>query len=233
MKRALAIRHVAFEDLGTLVGLLHQRGYDAVYQEAGVADLASITLSTDDLLVVLGGPIGAYEEDRYPFLRDELHLIEQALRADIPILGLCLGAQLLARALGARVYAGEEKEIGIAPIELTSEGRASCVRHLAPDFRVLHWHGDTFDLPAGATSLASTSLTPHQAFSAGPKILGLQFHIEAEAEQAERWLIGHTCELTGAGIDVPQLRKDMNAYLPAIARKSRAAVGEWLDGAAR
>ena len=181
---------------------------------------------------MLGGPIGAHEEDRYPFLLDELRLIEQALCADIPILGLCLGAQLLARALGARVYAGKGKEIGIAPIELTSEGRVSCLRHLAPHFRVLHWHGDTFDLPAGATCLASTRLTPHQAFGWGAKILGLQFHIEAEAEQAERWLIGHTCELTGAGLDVQQLRKDMGTHLPVIAQKSRAAIGEWLDGAA-
>ncbi|MBR1122255.1 glutamine amidotransferase [Bradyrhizobium lablabi] len=233
MKRAFAIRHVAFEDLGSLAALLRQRGYDAVYLEAGIADLASIAVDRDDLLIVLGGPIGAYEEDRYPFLRDELRVIEQALRADVPILGLCLGAQLLARALGARVYAGKGKEIGVAPIELSAAGHASCLRHLAPDFRVLHWHGDTFDLPAGATCLASTSLTPHQAFSMGAKILGLQFHIEAEAEQAERWLIGHTCELTGASLDVPQLRQDMRRFLPEVAQKSRAAIGEWLDGAAR
>lgn len=231
MKRAHAIRHLAFEDLGSLAGLLHQRGYDAIYQDAGVCNLASITFHTDDMLVVLGGPIGAYEEDRYPFLLDELRVIEQALRAGIPVLGVCLGAQLLARVLGARVYPGPGKEIGIAAIELSAAGRASCLRHLAPDFRVLHWHGDTFDLPAGATCLASTSLTPHQAFSVGPKILGLQFHIEAEAEQAERWLIGHTSELSSAGLDVPQLRKDMSQFLPAMAQKSRIAIAQWLDGA--
>ena len=203
-----------------------------VYLDAGVADL-SLAVEPDDALVVLGGPIGAYEDDRYPFLSDELRLIERALKQQIPVLGICLGAQLLARALGARVYPGAGREIGIAPINLTAEGEASCLKHLAPDHRVFHWHGDTFDLPDGVVRLASTAMTPNQAFSHGARVLGLQFHIEAEARQVERWLIGHTCELGVAGLDVVALRDDLRQHLPDVERKGRSAVAEWLETAAR
>jgi GMP synthase (glutamine-hydrolysing) len=229
MKRAVALRHLAFEDLGILADILEARGYTIAYQDAGVSDLAAVTLNQGDALIILGGPIGAYQESEYPFLVDELRLIESALKAATSILGICLGAQLLARALGARVYPGPQKEIGIAPVDLTPEGRASCLRHLAPSFDVLHWHGDTFDLPAGATRLASTSITPNQAFSAGASILGVQFHIEADPAQIERWLIGHTGELAAAAIDVPTLRRDLSSRLPDVARGGRSALAEWLD----
>ena len=229
MPRAVAVRHVAFEDLGSMASVLATRGYDVVYLDAGVADL-SVTLDPDDIVIVLGGPIGAYEDDRYPFLTDELRLIERALKQQSPVLGICLGAQLLARALGARVYRGTAREIGVGSIELTPEGRRCCLRHFADAPQVLHWHGDTFDLPAGAVGLASTAITPNQAFSHGKNVLGLQFHVEAEASQIERWLIGHTCELGVAGLDIVGLRKDLHRHLPDIERSGRAAMTEWLDG---
>jgi GMP synthase (glutamine-hydrolysing) len=229
LKRALAIRHVAFEDLGTIGGVLEARGYQTTYLDAGVADLSQVELAESDLVVILGGPIGAYEETRYPFLRHEMLLIERALKQRSRVLGICLGAQLLASALGARVYPGRQKEIGIGPISLTPEGHSGCLGKLAPDPRVLHWHGDTFDLPAGAIRLASTEITPNQAFAYGGSTLGLQFHIEAEPAGIERWLIGHTCELAIAGIDVPRLRRELQDQLPAIARKSRATIEAWLE----
>ena len=232
MKRVLAIRHVAFEDLGSMAASLEARGYDATYLDAGVADL-SLLIMPDDLLIVLGGPIGAYEDNRYPFLADELRLIERALKQQIPVLGICLGAQLLARALGSRVYPGAAREIGIGAIELTPEGHASCLKHLAPSCRVFHWHGDTFDLPAGAIRLASTAITPNQAFSHGKNVMALQFHVEAEARQIERWLIGHTCELGIAGIDVAALRDDLCKQLPDVERNGRAVIAEWLDAIPR
>jgi GMP synthase (glutamine-hydrolysing) len=230
MPRVVAVRHVAFEDLGSIASVLAERGHDAVYLDAGVADL-SFTPGPHDILIVLGGPIGAYEDNRYPFLTDELRLIERALKQNTPVLGICLGAQLLARALGALVYRGTRREIGVGSIDLSPQGHRSCLRHFAGAPQVLHWHGDTFDLPAGAVRLASTAITPNQAFVHGTKVLGLQFHVEAEARQIERWLIGHTCELDMAGIDVAALRKDLHMHLPDIERRGRAAIAEWLDDA--
>jgi len=192
-----------------------------------------VRLEPDDALIVLGGPIGAYEDDRYPFLADELRLVERALKQQIPVLGICLGAQLLARALGARVHPVAGREIGVAPVALTAEGQASCLKHLAPGYRVFHWHGDTFDLPEGAVRLASTAMTPNQAFARGSKVLGLQFHVEAEAARIERWLIGHTCELGITGLDVVALREDLRRHLPDVERKGRSAIADWLERAAR
>jgi len=227
MKRAIMIRHLAFEDAGILAPVLAARGYDASYRDAGVDDLGDLALSAGDLLIVLGGPIGAYEEAKYPFLVDELRMIERALRQRVAILGVCLGAQLLARALGGRVYPGRAKEIGIAPITLTADGQRSCLARLTDERRVLHWHGDTFDLPAGAVRLASTDITPNQAFALGPT-LGLQFHIEAEPAKFERWLIGHAGELAAAGIDVAALRAQAARELPAIAAAGARAMDAWL-----
>src|ERR1700744_18182 len=153
-KTVLALRHVAFEDLGAFETTLQDGGYTIRYADLGLDDLSSF--EAPDLLAVLGGPIGVYENDLYPFLNDEIALIGRRLQAGLPTLGICLGAQLMARALGARVYPGRGKEIGWKPLTLTAAGRES----LAPldGLPVLHWHGDTFDLPDGAANLASTDL---------------------------------------------------------------------------
>ncbi len=121
---------------------------------------------------------------------------KEALRRGTPMIGICLGAQAIAAVLGSRVYPGREKEIGFGLISLSQEGRASPLAALGETgFRVLHWHGDTFDLPSGTTRLAETAITPNQAFAHGPKVLALQFHVEPRARELERWLIGHTMEL--------------------------------------
>lgn len=209
MKTCVAIRHVAFEDLGSFHPPLAAAGYSVRTVEAGIDDFAALDESAIDLLVILGGPIGAYEVDNYPFLVSELQLIGTRLRAGRPTIGICLGAQLMARALGARVYPNSlGKEIGWSALDLTEAGRNSPLAVLegAP---VLHWHGDTFDLPAGATLLASTPVTRNQAFSWGKAALGLQFHVEATGAGLERWFIGHACEIGGVpGLTVPELRTD-------------------------
>jgi GMP synthase (glutamine-hydrolysing) len=206
MKHVLAIRHVAFEDLGTFEKVFVEAGYQVDYVEAPTHDLGALDIHAPDVVVVLGGPIGAYEEDNYPFLLQELKLIEQRLKSGRPLLGICLGAQLMARASGARVYAGPQKEIGWGRLTLTEAGARSALAPLSGDASVLHWHGDTFDLPPSAERLASSPLYENQAFSIGPSVLGLQFHLEASASEIERWLVGHACELSHAGVKLQSLR---------------------------
>jgi GMP synthase (glutamine-hydrolysing) len=179
---------------------------------------------------VLGGPIGAYEADLYPFLATELRILEARLRAGRPTLGICLGAQVMAAALGARDYPLPRKEIGWAPVTLTAEGRASMLRHVDGDVPVLHWHGDTFDLPEGATLLASTETCPHQAFQWGPSALGLQFHLEVVASEIERWLIGHACELATLrpGVTISSLRAETQRWAPTLTLRAANCFHAWL-----
>lgn len=230
MKTVLAIRHVAFEDLGAFAPVLMARGWDIRYAEAGVDPIDTAGATQPDLLCVLGGPIGAYDEDVYPFLQDELAAIAARLEAGRPLLGICLGAQLIARAAGARVYPGSAREIGFAPIMLTEAGRHSCLAPFADDPMALHWHGDSFDLPVGAENLASTDLCANQAFSLGPAVIGFQFHPEAATGRGfERWLIGHAAELAAAGIDVPRLRAEAADLAPALEDKAHRTLANWLD----
>jgi GMP synthase (glutamine-hydrolysing) len=226
MQNAVAIRHVAFEDAGTLESVLEDRGIGLRYLEAGVDDLSPA--KDTDLLVVLGGPIGIYEVDRYPFLKQELATIEAAVKQGIPVVGICLGCQALAAVLAARVYPGKQKELGWDEMTLTKEGKASPLGAIE-GIRVLNWHGDTFDLPVGATRLASTSITPNQAFTYGPKILALQFHVELPERDLEKWLIGHTVELANSKVDLGGLRTETARYAPAANAASQRLFNDWLD----
>jgi GMP synthase (glutamine-hydrolysing) len=211
--------------------VLAARGYKVEYREAPTDDLTATDLAQCNLLVVLGGPIGAYEEDRYPFLAPEIALIKTRLEQKQPVLGICLGAQLMARALGAKVYPSGGKEIGWLPLELSTAGKASSLGKLKPGAAVLHWHGDTFDLPANAVHLASSAQTRNQAFAIGRHGLALQFHLEATAKGLERWLVGHAGEIAGTpGIGVNQLRSDSARCAPALAPQAVAVLEAWLDG---
>jgi len=204
-----AIQHLAFEDLGALEDVFYQLGFRVRYFEAGIDDLTK-AMQHKGLTIILGGPIGVYETEDYPFLRQETDLLKVRLEENLPTLGICLGAQLIAHALGAKVYAGHQKEIGWSKLSLSNAEN----NPLAPlfDTPVLHWHGDTFDLPKQAELLASSEIYPNQAFSVGKNILALQFHIEVAADSLEKWLIGHTCELRKAEINIPALRADNEKY---------------------
>ena len=227
-KTCLAVRHVAFEDLGLLDSLLGARGYAVRWLEAGVDPLDTGAVVEPDLVVVLGGPIGVYEADIYPFFANEIKALAARLAANKPTLGICLGAQMMAAALGARVAPGPVKEIGWAPLTLTDAGKASVLGPLAGS-PVLHWHGDNCDLPAGCERLAATAPCPVQAFSRMPSQLALQFHIETEPAQLERWLIGHTVELGKAGVDPRSLRDQARLHGAATAAAGRAVLSAWLD----
>jgi GMP synthase (glutamine-hydrolysing) len=228
LKTAIAIRHLAFEDLGCFGPVLERAGYKIHYYDIGLEDLGTLEPLNSELIVVLGGPVGAYEDDRYPFLLEEVRLLKARLSADRPTIGICLGAQLIARALGARVYPGSMKEIGFKPITLSEAGRTSPLASFA-DVPVLHWHGDTFDLPEGATHLASTDVCRNQAFAYGRKALAVQFHPEAGGVGFEGWLIGHTLELSAAGIDVPTLRAENERLAPALRPRAAASLEAWLN----
>lgn len=152
-------------------------------------------------LVVLGGPMNVDEEERYPFLRDEVRALQQASSLGVPILGICLGAQLLAKALGARVYPAKAKEIGFFRVQLTEEGgRDPLFRTQGRFMTVFQWHGDTFDLPRDAVTLASSSVCPQQAFRYGRGAYGLQFHLEVTPGMVASWTREYVSELAGLGL---------------------------------
>jgi GMP synthase (glutamine-hydrolysing) len=233
-REVLAIRHVHFEDLGSLEQVLGERAWFVRYLDVGHGRIEAPNPAAPALTVVLGGPIAAYDDAAYPTLKPLLNLIEKRIEAGRPTLGICLGAQLIARALGARVYPAQRKEIGWVPLTLTDAGRNSPVRHLDGEHvSMLHWHGDTFDLPVDAVRLASTLDCENQAFSWGPHVLGFQCHPEVRGDRFERWLIGHAGEIAStAGLDAPSLRADTARLAPTLEAAARKTFGEWLDALA-
>lgn len=224
--KAVAIQHVAFEDTGILAPLLAARGWQLQTLQAGIDRLDDA--ETADLLIVLGGPISANDVHAYPHLRVLHALLRSRLAAHRPTLGICLGAQLVARALGACVTPMGAKEIGFAPLSLTDAGLASPLRALV-GIPVLHWHGETFTLPDGAQRLAATPACAQQAFAIGHHLLALQCHPEVDATRIDTWLIGHADELQRAGIDPRALREQAHRYAAPLAAAARDLFAAWLD----
>ncbi|HUZ95390.1 MAG TPA: glutamine amidotransferase [Edaphobacter sp.] len=225
------IRHVHFEDLGTLEAFLQEAGYQIRYYESGVDELPD-PVTGAALAVVLGGPVGVCETEAYPEMASERLWLKTRMEACRPTVGICLGAQLMAAALGSEVGPMGRKEIGFAPLELTEAGRRGPLRHLE-GIAALHWHGDSFAIPAGAEHLAATNLCRNQAFALGPRMLGLQFHVEVDGGSGfERWLLGHAVELAGAGIDPHELRRQAAFWTEQLRRAAQAMFAEWLSGIA-
>lgn len=189
MKKVLVCQHVPYELLGTLNPLLKESGFRIRYVNFGRHPDATPGLRGYDGLVILGGPMSATRLDKHPHLETEVRLVEEALRRDIPVLGICLGAQLVARALGACVRRNPVKEIGWYDVTLTPEGkRDSVLRHFRGTERIFQWHGDTFDIPDGAQRLACSDDCHNQAFRYGDQVYGFQFHLEVDVPLVERWL---------------------------------------------
>lgn len=227
-KRLLAIQHVHFENLGSLEPYFQSWGYAIDYQQAGLNDLQQLDPLNYDLIVILGGPIGANDEEEYPFLNDELAIIRKTLKVNRPLLGFCLGAQLIAKALGAKVYAGNHIEIGWYPLEITPAGKDSPIRYLGGETTsMFHWHNDTFDLPENAVHLASSARCKHQIFSYQSSCLAFQCHPEFELKSIEAWLIGHACELSKHKIDINQLRQQSQLFANQLSQQTLMCLDEW------
>jgi len=198
MKPIIALRHVPHETLGRLEPLIAQAGLTFQYVDLFTSRPANFDPMSCAGLVVLGGPMNVDETERYPFLAAEIDWIFAALTAQTPVLGICLGSQLLAKAAGARVYPNSVKEIGWYALELTAAAADDPLFANCPaNPTVFQWHGDTFDVPAGAVHLASTAACRHQAFRVGRSAWGLQFHVEVTEEMIDEWLAepGNCAEL--------------------------------------
>jgi len=231
-RRALVLSHVAFEDLGTFEAPLRERGFEIESVLAATASFPLQQAESCELLIVMGGPIGVYDQQDYPFLKDEIALIGQRLAARKPILGVCLGAQLMAAALGARVYPGANgKEIGWFPLQsaVNLAPPEWFAPLLADNLQLLHWHGDTFDLPSGAVHLACSKLYANQAFAIENFALALQFHPEVTATGLESWYVGHASELHHAGISIAGLRSAAQQHGARLEAAAGRFLKLWLD----
>lgn len=231
MKRALIVRHTSYEGAAGFRQPIEEAGY--AFNRIDVSDpgFAALDWTAPDLLVVMGGPMGVYERDAYPWIDGELAGLRERIARELPTIGVCLGSQMIAAALGARVYPGPLKEVGFAPITLSAAGEASTLRHLA-GVPLLHWHGDTFDLPAGAELLASTAAYP-QAFRMGTQLLALQCHPEmGEDPRIDLWFADADDYLAAAGTDAVRVRADYAQLGPPAVAAGRAMLGEWLSALA-
>jgi GMP synthase (glutamine-hydrolysing) len=229
----VVLQHVAPEGPGAIGDALAAEGvpFDLVRAHEGAAIPRDGERYSG--LVVMGGPMGVYEADRYPHLRDELRLVEWFLGRGRPVLGVCLGSQILAAALGARVYASGRQEIGWIPVTL-EPGREddALLGRAPPQLTPLQWHGDAFDLPRGAVRLARSALTENQAFRHGPSAWGLLFHLEASAGQVAAMAEAFPDDLARAGVDGRRLVAEAGERTRALAPIARDVFGAWARAAA-
>lgn len=229
-REVLAIRQVRFKDLGALAPVLESLGYRIRYLDATRDDLTAANASDPDLVVILGGPPCATDEARFPFLVDQLRLIEQRLNSGRPMLGICLGAQLIARALGGRIHPDVAPELGWWPVHLSTAGHASSLRYLS-QVPVLHWHSDAIELPAQAERLAWTENCEVQAFAHGEAVLGLQFHPEVDADAMQEWLAAHVSQLDAHPLQsVERLRDETLRCSQWMTERSAAMLRDWING---
>jgi len=220
MKPVLVLRHEPDVSLGSLAGVLAEAGLEA--RQIDLFERVPDDLPWDKSagLIALGGTMSANDGCKFPFLVAELRWLSEAVRRNLPTLGICLGAQLLAKALGAEVYRSPRSEIGWFQIELLPGAAGDrLLSGRGPAETVFHWHNDTFDLPAGAVHLARSAACPYQAFRAGVSAYGLQFHAEMQPELLETWLraaeSGRSAN-TPSGVDVAAIRSAAEAEFPAM-----------------
>lgn len=227
MADVLILQHVRPEPPGTIADALDNEGVSyrvvRIHRDEPVPE----TLDADGL-VVMGGPMGVGDIEALPPLSRELSLIEHALTDDVPVLGVCLGSQLLAHVLGADVRPASEKEIGWADVTLTDAASGdSLFRAVDDPFTAFHWHGDVFTVPDGAVSLARTAQTEHQAFRYGPTAYGLLFHLEVTPKTAAWMTKAFQDELAEEGLDGAEIRRAAMSHEPGLRDTARTVFGRW------
>lgn len=228
MPSVYALQHLAAEPLGTIGDALQAGGIEATYIRVFEGEPVPDDMNRASGLVVMGGPMGAYEQDEYPFLSHEIRLIERALRAEKPVLGICLGSQLLAAALGAEVRKAHRKEIGWFPVWLTEAATGDRVfSEIEDSFMAYHWHGDVFDVPRGAISLASSDQTQCQAFAYSKNAYGFLFHLEATQKIVEDMTRGFAAELDEEMLDAAGILDQTRTHLGGFQRIGASVFQRW------
>lgn len=226
--RVLVLQHTPPETLGTIADALQRRGISARYVRAFQGEPIPKDLAGEGGLIILGGPMGVYDRERHLFLKEELRLIETALKEKNPILGICLGSQMLAHALGAQVRRADRKEMGWHVVRLTGEGQAdplfAGVEH---SFFACHWHGDIFEIPQGSVPLASSERTPHQAFRHGHNAYGLLFHLEITEHMIREMIRTFSDELKEENLDGGWLLEKAGEHLAPLERISGNVFDRW------
>ena len=234
MPKILVFQHVAHQILGTLDPLLRQAGFRIRYVNFGRDPDARPELDGYDGLVVLGGPMNADETDAHPHLAHEIEVIGEAIARERPMLGICLGAQLLARALGSPVERAPTHEVGWYDVAMSDAARDDAILgHFEPVERLFQWHEDTFDVPTTGVHLASSEICPNQAFRVGDRAYGFQFHLEADGQLIERWLATPehraALEQSGASFDPERIRTETAACVDRQQEIARRAFGGFIE----
>ncbi|MBI3803762.1 MAG: type 1 glutamine amidotransferase [Nitrospirae bacterium] len=228
MPKIRVIQHIGCETLGSIADALDAAKRSVEYIRPFEGMPIPDTMEETAGLIIMGGPMGVYEHSRYPFLSEEMRLIEQALKAETPVLGVCLGSQLLAATLGAAVAPGEKKEIGWHPVELLPAAQADPLwSGIEPAFTAYHWHGDIFQLPDGAVSLAKSAQTERQAFRYRSNAYGFLFHMEVTEKMIGEMVSTFSEELRENRVDGQEILGKVSHHLPRLREIGGVVFGRW------
>jgi GMP synthase (glutamine-hydrolysing) len=229
MAKIYVLQHHPVENLGNIADALEGNALAWQYVRVNDGQPVPANMKGAGGLIVMGGPMGVFQTDRYPWLRDEMRLIEDAMKLNLPVLGICLGAQILAAALGAKVDRNPNgKEIGWHPIRLSDSAKDDrLMRDLPATMTPFHWHGDIFDLPPSAVSLASSDKTPCQAFRMGDKAYGFQFHFEVTQDGVAAMADAFGKELVRENIPADRMIAQATEFLPPLEKISNKVFSRW------